>query len=69
MKLSEVPKYVKEKYRLTVSRQTVYNWTKFGVGGVKLRVYYITSLIETDCKQVDYFIEQSGILNSRRLSK
>lgn len=30
LKIGAVPKYLKERYQLDVSRQTVYNWMKTG---------------------------------------
>jgi len=37
MTLNEVPRYIRTKHFFDVSRQTVYNWAKLGVRGIKLR--------------------------------
>jgi len=38
MSLGQVPDYVLTKHRIKVTRQTIYNWTKQGRGGIILKV-------------------------------
>ena len=33
LKLADVPEYLATHYNINVSRQTVYNWARTGVGG------------------------------------
>lgn len=37
LKLSEVPRYTRTQHSTDISRATVYNWVKTGVGGTRLK--------------------------------
>ena len=58
MKLSEVPRYVKAEYGRDISRQTVYNWIKFGVADRLLPTVPNMPVLLVDSDDVRDFVEQ-----------
>jgi len=60
IKLSEVPSYVDEKYDIEVSRQTVYNWAKTGIHGIRLKTVKKAGRLLTTAGWVDEFVNDTG---------
>ena len=58
MKLKRVPWYIRTTYGTEVTRQTIYNWVKTGVKGIKLKTVAVVNLhcyIRTAKEWVDQF--------------
>lgn len=60
LKLGEVPAYIYNKYGVEVSRQTVYNWAKKGVRGIRLRTIRKANKWWTTAAWVDDFVTDTG---------
>lgn len=56
IKLSEVPRHIRTKHGPDITRQTVYNWTKLGVKGIKLKSVKVGTYIRTTKGWVDAFL-------------
>lgn len=54
--LSMAARHVRTKHHMDVTRQTIYNWAKTGVGGVKLRVIQTGNRKYTTKEWVDEFL-------------
>jgi hypothetical protein len=69
MTLGQVPKYLKERYRMAITRQSVYNWVKKGLRDDTLQTITIkgkptsihpTTIVTTEA-WVDTFLRRCGI--------
>lgn len=58
--VSEVPAYLKEHYNYEVVRQTVYNWIKVGVCGVRLKLENKRPKLVT-VEALESFLQESGV--------
>lgn len=56
IKLCEVPRHIRIKHGPDFTRQTIYNWAKFGVKGVKLKTVQVGCFIRTTKGWVDEFL-------------
>lgn len=61
MKISEAVAHIKEKHGLTVTRQTVYNWTKAGKKGLILKAIKRAGTTLTTKEWVDTFVANAGL--------
>lgn len=57
MRLSDVPRYMRINHSTDVTRQTVYNWVKTGVKGVKLQAVPGLTRRQTRKDWVDAFVQ------------
>lgn len=60
MKLADVPAYVEAKTGQVVTRQTVYNWRKYGKQGRKLTTLKIVKGYYTTEVWVDEFLSNTA---------
>lgn len=70
LKIADIPEYLRSKYSIDVTRQTVYNWIKSGRNGEKLQVTahendassrFRSTLYAAEA-DVDDFISRSGLV-------
>lgn len=57
-RFSRAIKYLKDVHGLTITRQTLHNWTKIGVGGVKLKTERLGHGFYTTKDDLDAFVHQ-----------
>lgn len=62
IKISEAARYVRTHHHADCTRQTVYNWVKNGVKGVKLQVHKIGARMLTTKEWVDAFLSDTAKL-------
>jgi len=58
LRFSQAVKYLKATHDLTITRQTLHNWTKNGVGGVKLTTIRLGWSHYTTKSDLDAFVSQ-----------
>lgn len=63
MRIRDVPRYIRTHHYVDVSRQTAYNWVRYGVGGQLLKTIRIGKFIRTRKEWVDAFLSH---LSQRR---
>jgi hypothetical protein len=62
LRFSQAVKYLKNTHGLTITRQTLHNWSKVGVGGTKLNTIRLGWSYYTAKSDLDVFV---GQLSSR----
>ncbi len=59
IKVNDVPKYIKRKYKYEITEVTAYSWMKKGKKGKKLKTFPNTRPAMTTNEWIDDFIENS----------
>lgn len=58
LRFAKAVKYLKDAHNLTITRQTLHNWSKTGVGGVTLKTVRLGHGFYTTKNDLDAFVHQ-----------